>query len=198
MPQISNPDMFCRQCEQTKDHKACTTVGVCGKSAETSAVQDTLMYLVKGVSTWAVAAREAGVAAEDLRATNIWTLSATFSTLTNVNFSEDRICEYIREGVALKESLVEMVTAKGGAAPTAEIASVDLQGLSNIDLEVFGHTVGVPALAKRMGDEDCFSLAEIGTYGAKGAAAYAAHCHQLGQLDDVIMTDLHLCQDWIR
>lgn len=33
---ISNPDMMCRQCEQTKDHYACTTVGVCGKTAETS------------------------------------------------------------------------------------------------------------------------------------------------------------------
>lgn len=33
---ISNPDMMCRQCEQTQDHYACTTVGVCGKTAETS------------------------------------------------------------------------------------------------------------------------------------------------------------------
>ena len=32
----TNPDMMCRQCEQTKDHFACTTVGVCGKTAETS------------------------------------------------------------------------------------------------------------------------------------------------------------------
>lgn len=31
-----NPDMMCRQCEQTQDHVACTTVGVCGKSPETS------------------------------------------------------------------------------------------------------------------------------------------------------------------
>jgi hydroxylamine reductase len=33
---ISNPEMMCRQCEQTKDHYACTTMGVCGKTAETS------------------------------------------------------------------------------------------------------------------------------------------------------------------
>lgn len=35
-PKISNPEMMCRQCEQTQDHYACTTVGVCGKTAETS------------------------------------------------------------------------------------------------------------------------------------------------------------------
>ena len=34
--EVKNPDMMCRQCEQTQDHFACTTVGVCGKSPETS------------------------------------------------------------------------------------------------------------------------------------------------------------------
>ena len=34
--EIKNPDMMCRQCEQTQDHFACTNVGVCGKSPETS------------------------------------------------------------------------------------------------------------------------------------------------------------------
>ena len=33
---ISNPEMVCRQCEQTQDGEMCTTVGVCGKTAETS------------------------------------------------------------------------------------------------------------------------------------------------------------------
>ena len=34
--EIKNPGMMCRQCEQTQDHFACTNVGVCGKSPETS------------------------------------------------------------------------------------------------------------------------------------------------------------------
>jgi hypothetical protein len=33
-------EMFCYQCEQTKDQKGCTTVGVCGKDANTAALQD--------------------------------------------------------------------------------------------------------------------------------------------------------------
>lgn len=77
---ISYPDMFCRQCEQTKGHNACTTVGVCGKTAETAAIQDTLMYAVKSVSLWAVAARNAGATPEQLHETNVWTLRSVFAT----------------------------------------------------------------------------------------------------------------------
>lgn len=36
----AEPAMFCYQCEQTKDQKGCTTVGVCGKDANTAALQD--------------------------------------------------------------------------------------------------------------------------------------------------------------
>lgn len=32
-------DMFCMQCEQTKEGKGCTTVGVCGKTPEVAAMQ---------------------------------------------------------------------------------------------------------------------------------------------------------------
>ena len=35
-------DMFCYQCEQTKLGKGCTQVGVCGKDAQTAALQDML------------------------------------------------------------------------------------------------------------------------------------------------------------
>ena len=46
---ISNPAMMCRQCEQTQDHSACTTVGVCGKTAETS-VSCIMYHGVKSVA----------------------------------------------------------------------------------------------------------------------------------------------------
>lgn len=36
----AQPAMFCFQCEQTKDQSGCTTVGVCGKDANTAALQD--------------------------------------------------------------------------------------------------------------------------------------------------------------
>jgi len=164
---ISNPDMMCRQCEQTQDHYACTTVGVCGKTAETSAMQDTLMHAVKSVSLWANAAREAGVSEEDLHAANIWTLRAVFSTLTNVNFSEDRIAEYVQQGMTIKKDLEKLLSPE--TKPVGSVAEMDLLGKSFEELEDFGHTVNIPKRQEAMGDEDCFSLNEIATYGAKGA-----------------------------
>jgi hydroxylamine reductase len=189
--QITNPDMFCRQCEQTQDNYACTTVGVCGKTAETAMIQDTLIHAVKAVSLWAVAAREAGASAKELVTANDWTLRATFSTMTNVNFSEERLGDFIRQGMDVKKELEGLVSAKGGTAPTGAVAELDLTGMSNEELEDFGHSVSVPARQAQMDHDDCFSLTEIATYGSKGVCAYAAHCHQLGRMDEDAMKGLH-------
>lgn len=185
---VTNPDMMCRQCEQTKDHFACTTVGVCGKTAETSAMQDTLMHIVKSVSLWANAARETGSTEEQLHAANVWTLRSVFSTLTNVNFSEERIAEYVQEGMVVKRGLEKLASS---SAPPGPVAEIDLLGKSLMELEEFGHSVNIPTRLAAMGNEDCFSLNEIATYGAKGACAYASHCYQLGKMDGSIMKDIH-------
>ena len=53
--------MFCYQCEQTKSRRGCVTVGVCGKTAEVSALQDLLMYALQGLSMHANRAINMGV-----------------------------------------------------------------------------------------------------------------------------------------
>lgn len=53
--------MFCFQCEQTQDGKGCTTIGVCGKTPETAAMQDLLVHQVKGISMYAHGCRELGL-----------------------------------------------------------------------------------------------------------------------------------------
>jgi hydroxylamine reductase len=190
--QITNPAMFCRQCEQTQDHVACRTVGICGKSAETSAMQDGLVHALKSVGMWAVAAREAGATSDEMYEANWWTLRSAFSTLTNVNFDEERIADFIREGLAVKKNLEKLVNAKGGKAPAGSVASaLDFSETDTASLEEFGYTVSVPKLKDAMGNDDCFSLVEIATYGAKGVCAYAAHCHQLGRMDEEVMAGLH-------
>ncbi|KAI2507879.1 Prismane/CO dehydrogenase family [Fragilaria crotonensis] len=181
--------MFCRQCEQTSEHIACTTLGVCGKTPETAAVQDALVEVIKSVSSWCVAARAAGATPEEMHDPNVWTLSAAFSTLTNVNFSEDRISEFIKQGMQIKSNLEKLVATKGGAAPTEPVAALQVE--DNDDLEQFGRSVSVPNRAAAMGDQSCFSLNEVGTYGLKGACAYAAHCSQLGFMDEEIMKSIH-------
>ena len=68
------PVMFCRQCEQTQNGVACTTQGICGKDADTSAMQDAAIHMVKAISIWCVSARKAGVSPDKLHDANIWTL----------------------------------------------------------------------------------------------------------------------------
>ena len=45
--------MFCYQCEQAAKGTGCTTVGVCGKQPEVAALQDLLVYTLKGIAFWA-------------------------------------------------------------------------------------------------------------------------------------------------
>jgi len=53
--------MFCYQCEQTAKGEGCTKIGVCGKQPDVAALQDLLIYSVKGLSQVAVAAGKVGV-----------------------------------------------------------------------------------------------------------------------------------------
>ena len=50
--------MFCYQCEQTSKGTACTKIGVCGKQPDVAALQDLLVYALKGLSQYAVEARK--------------------------------------------------------------------------------------------------------------------------------------------
>mgnify|MGYP001094149545 CR=1 FL=1 len=90
--------MFCYQCEQTSKGEGCTKIGVCGKTAEVAALQDLLIYGLKGLSLVAVEARKQKL---DLTDVNRFTLQATFSTLTNVDFDPARLVELIGRCAAL-------------------------------------------------------------------------------------------------
>lgn len=98
--------MFCVQCEQTIRTPAgngCSYAqGMCGKTAETSDLQDLLIAALQGLSAWAVKAREYGIINHDV---DNFAPRAFFSTLTNVNFDSPRIVGYAREAIALREAL---------------------------------------------------------------------------------------------
>ena len=52
--------MFCYQCQETARGSGCTMRGVCGKTADVANLQDLLIYTLKGISFYALAARSAG------------------------------------------------------------------------------------------------------------------------------------------
>jgi hydroxylamine reductase len=89
--------MFCFQCEQTAKGEGCTKIGVCGKQPEVAALQDLLVYTVKGISQVAVEGATVNVSDP---AVNQYTCEAIFSTLTNVDFDPARFVTLINDGVS--------------------------------------------------------------------------------------------------
>ncbi len=80
--------MFCYQCEQTARGEGCGKSGVCGKQPDVAALQDQLVYAMKGIAYWADKARTKG--AKD-REIDRFMLDGLFTTVTNVDFSADEI-----------------------------------------------------------------------------------------------------------
>ena len=88
--------MYCYQCEQTAKGTGCTAFGVCGKSPEVADLQDLLLYVTQGVSQYAHRARALGAIDKDV---DVFVTEALFTTITNVNFDEERIEALIRKAV---------------------------------------------------------------------------------------------------
>ncbi len=178
--------MFCIQCEQTAKGQGCTVRGVCGKSHEVATLQDLLGHALKGLGLVAHEARRVGVIDEEV---NRFTAEALFSTLTNVNFDEDRFVEYINEAVELRESLKKKVKEAGGNGEFAlDVAQLQPAG----DLEALvkqGEELGQPW--SKEAEEDIVSLQQTLYFGIKGVSAYTHHAAILGREDDAIYAFLH-------
>ena len=178
--------MFCFQCEQTAKGEGCTKIGVCGKQPEVAALQDLLVYAVKGLSQVAIEARNVGI--KDA-AIDHFTCEAIFSTLTNVDFDPDRFVELIRETVRLRDELKAKVAAAGGktdfpAGPSDFVPEATREGLV-----AQGEKVGVKSDPDM--NPDILSLQQLLIYGIKGVAAYADHAKILGKTDERIFDFIH-------
>lgn len=89
-------NMFCFQCEQASGGKGCTNVGVCGKQPEVSNLQDELTCTLIGL------ARALDNKPLDKEATELM-IQGLFTTITNVNFDEQRLDEMIENINEVKE-----------------------------------------------------------------------------------------------
>ena len=173
--------MFCFQCEQTAKGQGCTQVGVCGKQPETAALQDLLIYTLKGLSLFALEGRNVGV---NNRETDRFVCEAIFSTLTNVNFDADRFVGLINKAVSVREDLKEKVAADGGKTDFPQGPAGFAPAGSKEALVEQGEGVGVKSDPDL--NPDILSLRELTIYGLKGVAAYADHAFILGKEDDLI------------
>ncbi len=183
--------MFCFQCEQTAKGTGCTVQGVCGKDAQTAALQDLLVFQAKQIGAWAHRARQL-----DAREATVDRLitKALFSTVTNVNFDPTRLQALLAESEDIKaqaKALYEQACRKKSKQPEAiaglanEPLAKDIPGLVRQ-----GEAAGILKRRAALGD-DLAGLQELLTSGLKGTAAYAHHACVLGREADAVYAFFH-------
>lgn len=177
--------MFCNQCEQTAKGTGCTIKGVCGKNSKVAALQDLLIYSLKGLSYLALIAQKNNIDTSDIELLVFETL---FATITNVDFSEEEIASLIKKTCKARDELktkIETQNIKLDNLPDAAIFNLSSTIKEMVEQ---GHTRNI--IDKMETNPDLQSLKNTLLYGIKGIAAYADHAIILGQEDPAIYTFL--------
>jgi hydroxylamine reductase len=169
--------MFCHQCQETMRNTACNAAkGVCGKSDETSNLQDLVLYVCKGIGFWGTKALEKGIWREDAA---FFVDRMLFATITNANFSAPEFEAWVAEALKVRDALKDAYLAAGGSAsgplPGAAVwKAADLEAIraaAKADLGGWAETK----------NEDVRALQSLVLYGLKGMAAYVEHAYVLGK-----------------
>ncbi|HAC62357.1 MAG TPA: hydroxylamine reductase [Cyanothece sp. UBA12306] len=172
--------MFCEQCEQTASGNGCHQWGACGKSPEVNAVQDLLVYCLRGLAPVVLKAKELGISTEQA---DIFTGEALFATMTNVNFDRKRFTKYIRDCINIREQLKvdinQIITWSDIACYYPDFTE---------SLAEQGQNVALTLMSQATNNLDIFSLKLTVLYGIKGAASYNFHAQELGQKDEKVYT----------
>lgn len=185
-------DMFCFQCEQTLKGRGCTKVGVCGKTPRVAALQDLCVHGAKVLGFYAHELRQMDVVDSEA---NHLTLYALFSTLTNVNFDEQRFVGIIQDLQRVTDKLAKRYgaeCAKKNITPKAPQCLVLPATLPHADgLVELGRTVGVLSRFTDPATQNAAGVSEMLMYGIKGIAAYTDHSLQNKMEDATIYAFLH-------
>ena len=177
--------MFCYQCEQAAQGTGCTAVGVCGKQPEVAALQDLLVYTLKGIAFWADKARAQGKKDQEI---DRFMIDGLFTTVTNVDFDAAAVSKFVAEGVRLREK-ARQLAGPCDCACTIPAAAQNWELPTSIEGQVkLGELHGVKDYKV---DADVHSVREIITYGIKGYAAYADHARILGSESDEVYAFTH-------
>ena len=197
--------MFCHQCEQAAKGIGCDVSGVCGKKPDVAALQDNLLYGLKGLAFFADKARKFG--AKD-PAIDLFLQEGLFATVTNVDFDPARLkaligtCYTMKEKARLlyekatggsaekKEGFLQKLKAffTGDESRAPELVAGPAAWVPAADLVKQGEEYGIMSFHK---DADIRSAIEILTYGLKGMAAYADHAQILGKIDEEVNAFFH-------
>lgn len=180
-------DMFCFQCSETLDGKACTVSGVCGKPPEVARLQDMLIWLLKGISFWAVKAREVGITDAKI---DLYIAEGLFTTITNVNFDNERVEGLIEKGFKLRTIIENKFKATYREKHSRDFKESVPNAASWSPGNIMEKASEVGVMSTE--DEDIRSLRELLIYGLKGIAAYTDHAYVLGKNNNEIF---HFLED---
>ncbi|WP_088188830.1 hydroxylamine reductase [Desulfosporosinus sp. FKA] len=170
--------MFCYQCQETAKGTGCTIKGVCGKTENVANLQDLLIYTLKGISIFALQAREMGIVRPEI---DKFIMESLFTTITNANFDRSRFVARIEEGLNLRDELKQAIIKAGGTIP-ADLHDAATWTGSAGEFDQKAALVGILTTE----NEDVRSLRQLLTYGLKGMAAYAEHAYTLAYKEDGI------------
>ena len=170
-------EMFCYQCEQTAGNTGCTSAGVCGKDAPTSALQDLQLHFNIGIAQWAHAVElKGGKVSEEAKSI---LLDSTFATLTNVNFDSSRFLDYLRKTNDIRNSLKSQAKSLGVDEKTLSGPAHFEYADNNDFLFMEAKLQGVLNRKARMKDDNAMVVREMAMYGIKGTSAYLNHAERL-------------------
>jgi hydroxylamine reductase len=171
--------MFCFQCQEAAKGTGCTIKGVCGKTSDVANLQDTLLFVLKGICWYN----------EKLRAQNInpekvdkFVFDGLFSTITNANFDKESFSKRIIKALQLRSELYSRCLAANIQLPKELPVFASWSGTTVDDFESIAPEAGILSTE----NEDIRSLRELIIYGVKGLAAYAEHAWNLGNKSDEI------------
>jgi len=163
--------MFCYQCEETARGTGCTVKGVCGKESATAGLMDVAIYLCKGIAERNIAAAKRG---KENRDAGRFIAEVLFSTLTNVNFDDQRFRALIAQAISIRDAL-----PVAGADEPAACTWAPWN-----EAEIAAKAEEIARDAEK--NDDVHSLRALLLFGLKGVAAYYHHAVVLGYTDEKI------------
>jgi hydroxylamine reductase len=176
-------NMFCFQCQEAAKGTGCTLKGVCGKDPEIAKLQDLLMYMLKGVSTYMENIPADAKGREKL---DYYVIHAMFTTITNANFDRAIFKRLIKEAADNRE-MAKKLAEKHGVTPAILHDCATWEPADEKALITKATLVGILSTENK----DIRSLRELVIYGLKGLAAYAQHAWVLGHKDAEINQFIH-------
>lgn len=164
--------MFCFQCQESANNSGCTIKGVCGKPETTAALQDLLVYTLKGIAVYVQRLADLGQR-ED--AHTDFVIESLFATITNANWDDAYFVARIEDG----QRRLDQLNAQWRAAGAVDTGDLPDCATWRGDAAHFARKAQIVGILAEP-DEDIRSLRELLITGIKGIAAYAKHAGALG------------------